>query len=711
MKIAYEDLIKRNALNKIIFVHGEQGIGKTRLLKEIEYLLYMKKANVYASFTIEKCNSKSNKALIEILKKIVSTSDEEIVKRYQGELIKFIPEIGVEHNIVVSESLVGNKEKYRLISRIYSFIEEAINNKPTVFIIDNAHCLDDFSLELLEYINVQNYNQQNLMAILSYNTGEYTSSNKFQALINRNSYNMNVYLKNLDNDETAIMIQEILSYPKVPSEFGKKIYEKTYGNPLFVEETLKDFVAKKILHINEANGKWRTPYEPLDELPIASTMEQALLNQIKEINKDSYEILSIIAIFNTAVSIEVIEKLSIRTENIIEMYIDELCSKGILCKKIEDMGFVFDFNNKVLKNLIYNRLSEEERNVRHEIAASVLENLFENDGRENKEELIYHLEKAKDKHRLVKYCIEIAQKMKSFRIMDEAISKYEKAFSMLSDEEDQNKKVRILLEIGDIYSDTGNLSGALEAYKKIREYSVDLLEEKLQVDCANKIAFICMKKNEVEKALQYIKKGESILLNIDYVEGYLENKKILANVYTAKQEYDKVFDICTNKLSGIVSGNAVQDSRNVLAMVELIEIIKEKCDVQTKIYNALGRIIETTEAKYGMLFTINENKITEKFGRRIFKENWIQVKAYSEDIIESVIIDKQGICIIDWDSVVDYDLVTGMPNWNSVLTTPIIKSGIVRAILYLTVPIKFKEFKFEDLNFVNTLGQLLVGIL
>ncbi|MBZ9686544.1 diguanylate cyclase [Clostridium estertheticum] len=543
---AYDNLTIHNALSKIILVHGEQGIGKTRLLKEIEHLLYMKKANVYASFAIENCQDKSNKAFVDILKKIVSMCDEEIVKRYQSELIKFIPELGAENNIVASETLVGEKEKYRLISRVYSFIEESMYNKPTVFIIDNAHCLDEFSLELLEYINLQNNNEQNIMIILSYNNSKYTTNNKLQQLLNKNSNNLNLYLCNLNNEETAIMIQEILSSPRVFNDFGKKVYGKTYGNPLFVEETLKDFVAKKILCINENNAKWRVPFETIDELPIASTMEQALLNQIKEINKDSYEILSTIAIFNTAVSIEVIKKLFIGTEKSIEGYIDELCSKGILIKKIEDMGFVFDFYNKVLKNLIYNRLSEQQRQVKHEFAASVLENLFQADGRENKEELIYHLEKAKDKNRLVKYCIELAEKMKSLRIMDEAISKYEKALSMLSDEEDQNKKVEVILKIGDIYSDIGNLSGALETYKKTYKYSKKIVEEKLQVDCANKIANIYIKKNEVEKAIEYIKKGESLLLNIEYMEGYLENKRIFARIYLLRQEYDNVFEICTS---------------------------------------------------------------------------------------------------------------------------------------------------------------------
>ncbi|MBU3129379.1 diguanylate cyclase [Clostridium tagluense] len=542
---AYYNLIVPNALNKIIFVHGEQGIGKTRLLKEIQHLLYLKKANVYASFAIENPHSKSNKALVDILKKIISLCDEEIVKRYQSELIKFIPGLGAENNIVASENLVGEKEKYRLISRVYSFIKDSTNNKPTVFIIDNAHCLDKFSLELLEYINLQNNNEQNIMIILSYNNAEFIINNKLQQLSNKKSRNLNLDLKNLNNEETAIMIQQILSMPKAPIDFGKKVYDKTYGNPLFVEETLKDFMAKKILCINKNNAKWRVPFETVDELPIASTMEQALLNQIKQINKDSYEILNTIAIFNTAISIGVIEKVFNTSKKRIEGYIDRLCSKGILIKKIEDMGFVFDFYNKVLKNLIYNRLSEEQRKVRHQFAASVLENLYQTQGREYNEELIYHLEKANDKERLVKYCLEFAEKMKSLRIMDEAISKYEKVLSLLSDEDSQNKKAEIILKIGDIHLEMGNLSTALETYKKTYRCSMNLVEVKIQVDCANKIAYTCIRRNEVEKAMQYIKKCESLLLNVEYMEGYLENKKNLVNVYTAKQDYQKVYEICT----------------------------------------------------------------------------------------------------------------------------------------------------------------------
>ena len=547
MKV-HENFIEHKTSRAFILVHGEQGIGKTRLLKEADHLLSMEKVNLYSSFILENSNTNSNRAFIDILKKIVSECDEEILERYQSELIKFIPKIGEKNNIKASEILNGEKEKYRLISRIYSFIKEYIRNKPTIFIIDNAHCLDDFSIEFLEYINMQSSNDRNIMIILSYSDGKYSTNSKFLEFTNNKVNYENIHLETLNKDETAIMIQRILSMPRTSVEFATRVYDKTYGNPLFVEETIKDFLLKKILYINNTNGSWAYPFDNIEDMPIASTMEQALLNQIREIDSESYEILKIISIFSVAVSAPIIRQFFSYTEVILDKYISNLILKGILCKKIEDRGFVFDFYNKVLKNLIYNKLSKEERKSKHKAAVFVLDKLFESEGREDKEELIYHLEKAGDKNKVAKYCMEIGIKMEKLKIMDEAIVNYKKAYIMLSPKKNKIKKVELLLKIGNIYSEVGDLSIALLNYKKAYRLTVKLENLSLQVDAINKIADIYYKKNEVENSLTYIKKAEDIFLHIEHKLGYLQNRKILANIYILKQEYEKVFEICTSSI-------------------------------------------------------------------------------------------------------------------------------------------------------------------
>jgi hypothetical protein len=82
----------------------------------------------------------------------------------------------------------------------------------------------------------------------------------------------------------------------------------------------------------------------------------------------------------------------------------------------------------------------------------------------------------------------------------------------------------------------------------------------------------------------------------------------------------------TNILTGIISGNVVQDSRNVLVIAELIELIKSEASVKNKIYNALGRIIEITEAQNGFLFIVNDEKVVEKYEGRFLKRNGQKLK-------------------------------------------------------------------------------------
>jgi len=192
-------------------------------------------------------------------------------------------------------------------------------------------------------------------------------------------------------------------------------------------------------------------------------------------------------------------------------------------------------------------------------------------------------------------------------------------------------------------------------------------------------------------------------------------------LYVAKQQGRNRYDIWnsefskkakrTDRLAGIISGNTLQDHRNVLAMIELIELININTRREDKIYSLLGRIIEITEAQKGILFIMKDDNIIDKYSRKIFKNEWMDTDTYNEKIIKSVITSKQGVFKIDWDTITEYDTVTGVPNWQSVMVIPLIQGDIVKGVLYLTEATQTKEFGFEDFNFVNTLGKIIVPIL
>ena len=166
-----------------------------------------------------------------------------------------------------------------------------------------------------------------------------------------------------------------------------------------------------------------------------------------------------------------------------------------------------------------------------------------------------------------------------------------------------------------------------------------------------------------------------------------------------------------NPIGGILTGDEVQDSRNILALVELIEIINQKLDRTEKIYRFLGRIIEIIEAEFGILILLEKDNIKEIFGRKAQQYGWVNDLNFNPNIVKSVVENKDGIYTIDWDNIEKHDLITGIPDWCSVLAVPVIFENKVKGVLYLSTSTKIKEFGIDDLSFVNVLSNLLANII
>ena len=378
----YDSIKSKNNYNSTILIHGESGIGKTRFLNSIKYLFSLNKVNVYSSFILDASTKNSNKAFIDILKQFISECEPEVLEKYESELVKFIPELGGKKNIIPSDSLNGDKEKFRLIHSGTGFIEECINNIPIVIIIDNFHLADDFTIELMEYLMRKKLPNKNIMVIMSYCDGECVLNKKFMEFyknISLSSGVTNIFLKELDEKEVGKMIQNILSMPSIPYKLAASIYEKTKGNPLFVQEIIKSFFSKKYIYVDSEKGYWTKNYE-YSEFIIPSDMHGVLLNQVKEMDDLNYNILKIISIFNSAVSLEIIISFIENSNRDLEKAIEGLISSGILRKKIEDRGFVFDFYNKFLKSLMYEKIRDEDRKTMHRLASVVLENQYKQGG-------------------------------------------------------------------------------------------------------------------------------------------------------------------------------------------------------------------------------------------------------------------------------------------------------------------------------------------
>lgn len=545
-----EMLEKGKTLGNIILVHGEHGIGKTRFLRELYYRFSLKKMDMYQNIN---CNGlvKSGRLVIELARQMLSKCDAETREYYSKELARLVPGIEPESGNDSIFQYSSDKEKYYIFNRVLSLINECIKNKPSVFILDNFHLLNDENIEMLEYL-LKNAQNQRIIVILSYcdsNDEDSAKAAMFSQNIKTVKKVQDIVLGSLNIEETAVMIKNMLGLPNIPMKLATRIYTETNGNPLFIEEIIKNLCAEGLLYVDDNSGSWSIEIDDYDKIPLPSNIYRAVLNQIRSLDSTCTEILNVMSIFNTSISETAISEILTIDRQLVESKLEFMVKKGILDKKVEDWGYTYDLHNIGVKTFIYNELDAQERKEKHKIAEEFLERQYASEGRENKEELIYHLEKAGEKEKAIEYCVEAALSMWNLQFRSEAIKKFEKALSMFSEDSRNEKKIDVLIRTGDIYNETGDNITAIKYYEDAYKLAKSLDFCKSCIDILVKTAEIHVQKNDLSKGSHFIELSKEYYERADYEEGYLKAQLIIARISFNKQEFDEVTRICNEGIT------------------------------------------------------------------------------------------------------------------------------------------------------------------
>lgn len=533
---------------QIISFTGEEGIGKTRLLKELAYRLKMKGRTVY-HISISDSNSKELGPIIRILKNMIKECDNKLIDTYGCELVKIIPEISESRNIKPSAMLSGTKERFRLYDRITKFIIDSINNTPTYIIIDDLHNTDIETINLINYL-VNSTGQAPLMLIFSYNKD---LMNKKKAIrdtvnswINQGKATEHKLLR-LSLDETAELVKNILGMSYKPINFSTKVMNDTLGNPGHVEEAIKNLVATGELFINE-NGRWDAPTNNYTSLYIPPNIEDAVKRQVKLLDKELFDTAKYISIFNTSISKNIIKKMAEGHNIDTDIAIDKLVSMKILDQRVEDWGFTYDFYNRHIKTFIYSYISEEEKLELHSKAAEILESIYAEQDRGNIDELIYHYNMSKQIDKAIKKTIMNAKKMKGLIGNIQCIHLWENAYQLMKYREDEDK-LEVLSNLGSLYLLQGMTGKSISSYEEGLKIAKKLNNKRYIAICNNGLSAAFYRKNDIDLAQKYASEARIIAENNGFIEELLEAIRTMNRIELSKGEYDKVSESSNKYLS------------------------------------------------------------------------------------------------------------------------------------------------------------------
>ncbi len=459
----FKETKSSKAENKNILITGAFGVGKTLFLYELYFLLLLERLDI---FYIPGIGDMNDITFILYLMKSLFLKSSLIQKNHEKELNTILDTLKSE--MEVNEDIAKiSALKYKLVNLITKLMIENASSQSIVFIIDDIHLINEFITKTILYIAIENSDKKNIILIQSVNESLVNNNHYAKKLIktlSNESSIKKINLQSLSELDTEALIRNTINIKNIPEVLLKKIYLNTSGNPLFINEALKELIISGDLekdNLNESCKLSTNLSNPSIPIPISANIQQAVKRQIKNLDKSELTFLKDLCIFKFSFRIQALPEILNATDTIIQKSIPRLLDQNIIKKTTKPSADEYVIVNKILQKTLYDELDYHYRIQIHKKIIQKMKKLKIFDIYE----FIYHAEKAELFDEAVNYCIKYKNKIKEECTPIAYIDIFEKIYTFIPND-DNDKKLEILLILAESYLGNDNL---IECTRRIEE--------------------------------------------------------------------------------------------------------------------------------------------------------------------------------------------------------------------------------------------------
>jgi len=528
---------------KAMIIKGSMGTGKSVFIKASGYRLEQEGISVVYNVLKENVVS-SFYYIILLIKEIMRVTDKEIIDRYIADISYIIPDISSVPAAQARSSAIRQEDKIKLVYRLGNFLLEASAKHSFALAVSGFDYIDEDSLSVLNYI-MRSEGKGKIYLLLGAGIQSIEENDKlkeFCSSLAEAGYAECIELNNLNINETAEYIRLLLGMDKPFLDFAAKVYKETEGNPKFIYEIIYFLVINNHIFVND-KGEWVLNRVDLNKLNLSFNIDDFILNKISKLSPLQKEIITTVSIFNTAVSPDILKKMLDMSEDKLNEQLSQLDTINILSKKVDDWGISFDFSSINLKKSIYERIPQDIKLKSHLIASYILEDKFNKEKRQNKDELIFHMAKAMRYKEAIEYLMNSAEKMISSNLYSQAIQFLMQSYNLFAPEDVSNDKKIVCSKLGELYEQIGEYSNSMYFYDEAERSAVIVNDSKVLIDIFIKKFSLSYKIGDKKKAIEYAVKAKRLLKRFSYPGGLYELVICFNDVMSNKRKYSSYIKV------------------------------------------------------------------------------------------------------------------------------------------------------------------------
>lgn len=500
-----------NGKGTTVFVFGEAGVGKTRLINEflvhakttgaevlcgwclseaaIPYFPFTEAFNTYISATGD---AKAKSTLTKQLGITGWLKGKEMTREPLAKELLSTPEI----------------ERDKTFEAVARALVQLSTQRPLVLFLDDLQWADQLSLALVHYLSRKCKNHR-LLIIGTYRPeetvpieeGRLHPLEETMFAMSREDLLIKLELKSLKCNDLSELVRSIFHAP-VDEAFVEKLYEETEGNALFAIETLNLVVEEGLL--SEKGGQW-TLTASAEKMGIPSKIQEVITRRIKRLGREERRLLDLAAVCGYSFNPDVMGKIMALDVADVLRTLVEIEQRHMLIRP-EDS--TFEFTHHRIREVIYGNLPSELRRVYHLKTAVCLEQVLAEKTTDScMADIAFHYVEGGAPEKAFEYLLELAAKaasisanLQAIGYLNEALEATRKVASLATKE----NLARIYMLRGRAWFNQVEMTKANSDFNSLLQYAVSIGDKSMIAEAHYRLGFAVTWLGRVDEAKPHL---------------------------------------------------------------------------------------------------------------------------------------------------------------------------------------------------------------
>ncbi len=564
----------------IVYIDGPAGIGKSSFIasftKEVENCSFF-------YFQCDEILKKSFNPFVYFLKEYFeqheTSSKEENKHKFSTIYQNIIDQTGIKEiksELIRTKSLIGALIGHEWQNSLFSELDAkgrhentkyALKNlikaqsliKPMVLILEDVHWIDSYSTELIKMIVINTERYPFIIIALC----RINDDGSLFTLFSPGECNCRIKRLNItvfDNNMLTELLRDRLGADRIPENLKDFIWHKTGGNPFFIEQLILFLTENKLLDEN---------FQLADKsMTIPSKINQVLIARIDRLSDTLKESIKTASVLGREFAVQLLTKLLInadiiKNENECIKYILDGCQEQIW-ENITEINYIF--KHALIRDAVYETQLKERLRLLHDLAGTIIEDLYQKDIKAHYEELARHYEKAENIEKTIDYLEKSAIQSMDLYQNEKALNTFTRLLKYLDKDNDIPRMIPNLMKMGNISDLTGNWDEAIKYYRRAYDNSLITGNTEQTIDGIISIASMLRMKSNYAEAEDLLDKSLVLAEQTGYKTGIINIYGTLGSINLQKGDFKKALkaikkqikiaqDAGTKYMEGVSYGN------------------------------------------------------------------------------------------------------------------------------------------------------------